>query len=157
MKTEKAALFKYRMGNVLKGSDLMARKIVLQESILNILGLASLDENIGKMHYNNVFHAFKKAYESKPTYFPGLCFSDSVGEPHSSRIEDVLSSLGTWKVVSVENPRYEYLQINREVIKETAKAIEKDYGDEILADYRELAKIFAKEILSRENTFGGKE
>jgi len=120
--------------------------LTLQESVMNILALGALKEGCVKMHYNDVFRAFQKIYSEKPELFPGLFFSPSGGEPHSNILEDILSSLGTWQILMVENPRYEYLRVNKETVKGIEKDIEGQYGPEILNEFNELAKNFSAEI-----------
>ncbi len=132
----------------------MAAKMTLQESILNILALGALKEDCTKIHYNNVFRAFNKIYSKKPELFPGLFFSLSGGEPHSNILEDILSSLGTWQILMVENPRYEYLRINQDMLRGIETEIESKYGREILSEYNKLAKQFAEEIKHRESCNG---
>ncbi len=124
----------------------MGERIVLQRSILNVLGLACLRENITTMHYNTIFHAFKRLASIEPDYFPGLHFISAGSEPHSNKLEDIISSLGTWQVLSVENPRYEYLKINKTAVQSLVDEIKRSYGEKILAQYSALAKEFAAQV-----------
>ncbi len=126
----------------------MARKFALHKSVLNVLALACLRSSDHKVQYNAVFRAFQKLAEERPEYFPGLYFYSAGGEPHSGALEDILSSLGTWHILSVENPRYEWLSLNTKAVSEeriTANIL-KDHNEAVLSEYQKMAQEFAAQV-----------
>ena len=128
----------------------MVRRFALHKSVLNVLALACLESKDHKVQYNRVFRAFEKLAREKPEFFPGLYFYSAGGEPHSSALEKILSSLGTWHILSVGNPRYEWLTINRNAI--TVEGIkdnilkDHDHDETVLSEYQNLAQEFAAQV-----------
>lgn len=132
----------------------MPAQMPLQEAVMNILALGALRKNYVKVKYNHVFHAFNKIHLEKPELFRGLFFSLLGGEPYSNTLEDILSSLGTWQVIMVENPRYEYLKVNENIFKDIEIKIKTEYGESVLEELDQLAQLFSEEIQKMESAVG---
>jgi hypothetical protein len=132
----------------------MSAEIPLQEVIMNILALGALKGGYAKIKYSNIFYAFNMIYSEKPHLFKGLFFSTLGNEPYSNTLEDILSSLGTWQIVMVENPRYEYLKVNENICNRIEDDIKGAYGTPMLEDFNHLAQRFNEEIKKRESSVG---
>lgn len=124
----------------------MERAFVLHKSVLNVLALACLNCDRHKVQYNAVFRAFERLAHEKPEFFPGLYFYSAGGEPHSGALEDILSRLGTWHILSVDNPRYEWLTLNTDAVTEDRinQGIIDEHGAATLSEYQNMAQEFAK-------------
>lgn len=129
----------------------MKKNINLQESIINIFALGALKEGCERINYNSIFQGFMKIAAKNPELFPGIYFSTSGGEPHSKILEDIISSLGTWQILTVDNPRYQFIKVNKDILATIEDDIREEYGQDILNKYYELAKNFSEEIRKLEN------
>lgn len=130
------------------------RKIPIGEVVLSVMALASKKGQIKKFPYPFVFSAFQKIAEENPDFFPGLYFTYlSGGIPHSRRLENILFRLGAWEGISVENPHFHYLQVNKKVVSSIEEDIKTRFGPDSLTALEKMGDEFKSLLPESEYEF----
>lgn len=83
-----------------------------------------------KMPIMSIYSVFSKLAEKHPDRFRDLHFVTYNGKPFSRRLEQILFDLGTWGVISIENPRYEYYKVKENAPGIIINLLSKEYQTE---------------------------
>lgn len=133
------------------------------ESLLEKMDLRDLTRGIfavwgqteKKVPIMGVYRAFSALVNIRSTLFRDLHFVVYNKQPFSRELERILFDLGTWGVLSIENPRYEYYRVKEAAPKIVIKLLSEEYNvteEQIKESFKVLVKEFDElvESISRE-------